>query len=66
MGDKDDAKPTSPAGLEERSSGTTQNNDDDDNPKTTLAMEKTTNDYNNDTFLEVHTTEDKNPSINLL
>jgi len=31
MGNKDDAKPTSPAGLEERSSGTTQNNDDDDN-----------------------------------
>ena len=42
------------------------NNNDDDNPKTTLAMEKTKNDSNKDTIIEVHTTEDKNPSINLL
>ena len=42
------------------------NNDDDDNPKTTLAMEKTTNDYDNAALVEVQTPEDKNPSINLL
>lgn len=42
------------------------NDDDDDNSKITLTMEKTTNDYKNDAFEEVQTTEDKNPSISLL
>lgn len=41
-------------------------NNNDDNLKTTLTMEKTTNDYNNAALVEVQTTEDKNPSIDLL